>query len=63
MTLKSKVAKAAIHTTSLRATIPQGCVEFLALKEKDELLWEMEDWTLPNSTEKMRVLVVRKSAD
>jgi hypothetical protein len=62
MPLTSKVAIATTGKTTLRASIPQGAVEFLGLKVGDIVSWSLEDWTPPNG-EKMRVLVVRKSAD
>jgi bifunctional DNA-binding transcriptional regulator/antitoxin component of YhaV-PrlF toxin-antitoxin module len=42
MSLKSKVGIAKTGTTSLRATIPEGMVAFLNLKEGDSLEWKME---------------------
>ena len=40
--LKSKVGIAKTGSNSLRATIPEGIVVFLGLKEGDKLQWKME---------------------
>jgi hypothetical protein len=42
MSLKSKAGIAKTGTKSLRATIPEGIVVFLNLKEGDTLDWKME---------------------
>jgi bifunctional DNA-binding transcriptional regulator/antitoxin component of YhaV-PrlF toxin-antitoxin module len=42
MSLKSTVGIAKTGTTSLRATVPEGIVAFLKLKEGDKLEWKME---------------------
>jgi bifunctional DNA-binding transcriptional regulator/antitoxin component of YhaV-PrlF toxin-antitoxin module len=42
MSLKSKVTVARPGSTSLRATVPEGIVAFLGLKEADSLEWKME---------------------
>jgi len=42
MSLASKVSIARPGTQSLRATIPEGIVAFLELKEGDKLEWKME---------------------
>ncbi len=55
MTLTSKILSARPGSKSLRATIPEGCVEYLSLKKGDTLEWEMESNT-------PRELLVRKSA-
>jgi hypothetical protein len=54
MSLKSKTTIARPGSPSLRATIPEGIVAFLDLKEKDRLEWKME--IIDNE----RVAVVRK---
>ena len=43
MTLKSKVTVARPGSKSLRATVPEGIVEYLDLIEGDKLEWEMEN--------------------
>jgi len=40
--LKSKATIAASHSHSLRATVPEGIVAFLDLKENDKLGWIMD---------------------
>lgn len=42
MSLKSKVGIARPNSPSLRATIPEGIVAFLNLREGDDLEWKME---------------------
>jgi hypothetical protein len=42
MSLKSTVGIAKTGSTSLRATVPEGIVAFLELKESDKLEWKME---------------------
>ena len=42
MSLQSKAAVARPGTKSLRATIPEGIVAFLNLKEGESLDWKME---------------------
>ena len=42
MSLKSKTSVARPGSTSLRATVPEGIVAFLNLKEGDDLDWRME---------------------
>jgi hypothetical protein len=42
MSLKSKTTAARPGSTSLRATVPEGIVAFLNLKESDKLEWKME---------------------
>ena len=42
MSLKSKTTTARPGSTSLRATVPEGIVAFLDLKEGDKLEWKME---------------------
>jgi hypothetical protein len=42
LSLKTKVSIARTGTTSLRATVPEGIVAFLNLKEGDKLEWKME---------------------
>jgi len=41
MVLTSKAMRASKDTTSLRATIPEGIVEFLDLKSGDRIEWNM----------------------
>jgi hypothetical protein len=54
MSLKSTVGIAKTGTTSLRATVPEGIVAFLELKEGDKLEWKME------IVENKRVAIVKK---
>jgi len=54
MNLKSKVSIARPGSPSLRATIPEGIVAFLNLKEGDNLEWIME------IVEGERVSIVKK---
>lgn len=54
MSLKSKTTAARPGSTSLRATVPEGIVAFLDIKEADKLEWKME---IMNGE---RVAVVRK---
>ncbi len=54
MSLKSKTSVARPGSTSLRATVPEGIVAFLQLKEGDKLEWTME------IIEGKRVAIVRK---
>lgn len=42
MSLKSTVSIAKTGSISLRATIPEGIVAFLNLRESDKLEWKME---------------------
>lgn len=42
MSLQSTLSNARTGTTSLRATIPEGIVAFLNVKEGDKLDWRME---------------------
>jgi hypothetical protein len=42
MSLKSTVGIAKTGSPSLRATIPEGCVAFLDLKDGDKLEWKMD---------------------
>ena len=42
MSLKSTVGIAKTGSISLRATVPEGIVAFLNLKECDKLEWKME---------------------
>jgi hypothetical protein len=42
MSLKSKISIARPGSPSLRATVPEGIVAFLNLKEGDNLEWKME---------------------
>ncbi|MGA2681479.1 MAG: AbrB family transcriptional regulator [Candidatus Bathyarchaeia archaeon] len=42
MSLKSKTTAARPGSPSLRATVPEGIVAFLDLKESDRLEWKME---------------------
>jgi hypothetical protein len=54
MSLKSKLTEARSGSPSLRATVPEGIVAFLELKESDKLDWKME---IVNGE---RVAIVRK---
>ena len=54
MSLKSKTSVARPGSTSLRATVPEGIVAFLNLKEGDKLEWKME------IIDSKRVAVVKK---
>ncbi|MFH0896735.1 MAG: AbrB family transcriptional regulator [Candidatus Bathyarchaeota archaeon] len=42
MSLSSTVGIAKVGTKSLRATVPEGIVVFLEIKEGDKLEWKME---------------------
>ena len=42
MSLESKVGIAKTGTKSLRATVPEGIVAFLDIKEGDKLQWRMD---------------------
>jgi len=42
MSLESTVGIAKIGTKSLRATVPEGIVAFLNIKEGDKLEWKMD---------------------
>ena len=42
MSLQSTLSNARTGTSSLRATIPEGIVAFLNVKEGDKLDWKME---------------------
>jgi bifunctional DNA-binding transcriptional regulator/antitoxin component of YhaV-PrlF toxin-antitoxin module len=42
MSLQSTLSNARTGTTSLRATIPEGIVAFLGVKDGDKLDWKME---------------------
>jgi len=54
MSLKSKTSVARPGSTSLRATVPEGIVAFLDLKEGDKLEWKME------IIDNKRVTIVKK---
>jgi bifunctional DNA-binding transcriptional regulator/antitoxin component of YhaV-PrlF toxin-antitoxin module len=55
LSLKTKVSVARPGSPSLRATIPEGIVAFLNLKEGDKLEWKME------MIEDKRVAIVEKT--
>jgi tRNA-binding EMAP/Myf-like protein len=42
MVLTTRVAIAKAGTKSIKSTVPEGIVEFLQLKDKDELEWNMD---------------------
>lgn len=42
MSLESTVGVAKVGTKSLRATVPEGIVAFLEIKEGDKLQWKMD---------------------
>lgn len=54
LSLTSKLTVARTGTTSLRATVPEGIVAFLELKEGNKLNWKME------IIDGERVVIVRK---
>lgn len=56
MTLKTRVSTAKKGTRSLKTTIPEGIVDFLQLKDKDDL-----DWDMVVERNAKRTVVVRKS--
>jgi hypothetical protein len=56
MSLQSKTSTARPGSTSLRATVPEGIVAFLNLKEGDKLEWKME------IIDNQRVATVKKIA-
>lgn len=55
MSLKSTTTVASPKTKSLRATVPEGIVAFLDLKDGDKLEWKMD------FEKNERVVKVRKS--
>jgi len=55
MSLKSKTSVARPGSTSLRATVPEGIVVFLNLKEGDSIEWKMDI-----TEDGERVAIVRK---
>jgi hypothetical protein len=57
MSLKSKTTAARPGSPSLRATVPEGIVAFLELKEGDKLEWKME------IIDNQRVAIVKKWID
>lgn len=42
MSLESTASIAKVGTKSLRATVPEGIVAFLGIKEGDKLQWKMD---------------------
>jgi hypothetical protein len=42
MSLESTVGVAKVGTKSLRATVPEGIVAFLGIREGDKLQWKMD---------------------
>jgi bifunctional DNA-binding transcriptional regulator/antitoxin component of YhaV-PrlF toxin-antitoxin module len=54
MSLESTVGVAKVGTKSLRATVPEGIVAFLEIKEGDKLQWKMD--TKDND----RIVIVKK---
>jgi hypothetical protein len=42
MSLESTVGIAKVGTRSLRATVPEGIVAFLGIREGDKLQWKMD---------------------
>ncbi len=54
MGVTTKVASAKKGTKSLKSTIPESIVEFLKLKERDEVEWHME------TQNDNRVVVIKK---
>lgn len=54
MSLESTVGVAKVGTKSLRATVPEGIVAFLDIKEGDKLQWKMD------IQENQRVAIVGK---
>jgi hypothetical protein len=56
MSLESTVGVAKVGTKSLRATVPEGIVAFLEIKEGDKLQWKMD------IKENERVAVVSKGS-
>jgi hypothetical protein len=42
MSLESTVGIAKVGTKSLRATVPEGIVAFLGIREGDKLQWKMD---------------------
>jgi hypothetical protein len=55
MSLESTVSLAKVGTKSLRATVPEGIVAFLGIKEGDKLQWKMD---IQKNSE--RVVIVTK---
>jgi len=56
MSLESTVGIAKVGTKSLRATVPEGIVAFLEIKEGDKLQWKMD------IKDNERVAIVNKSS-
>jgi putative heme iron utilization protein len=54
MILTTKVVTAKAGTKSIKSTVPEGIVEYLQLKDKDELEWNMD---MQNNE---RVAIVKK---
>ena len=54
MVLTTKVAYSKSGTKSIKSTVPEGIVEYLQLKDKDELEWNMD---MQNND---RVAIVKK---
>ena len=58
MSLQSTLSNARTGTTSLRATIPEGIVAFLQVKDGDKLDWKMEI-----AKDGERIVIVKKFDD
>jgi len=58
MSLQSTLASARTGSPSLRATIPEGIVAFLNVKEGDKL-----DWTMEVARDGKRIVIVRKAKE
>jgi hypothetical protein len=56
MSLESTVGIAKVGTKSLRATVPEGIVAFLEIKDGDKLQWKMD------MKDSDRVAIVSKSS-
>ena len=54
MVLTTRIALAKAGTKSLKSTVPEGIAEYLQLKDKDELEWNMD---IQNNE---RIAIVRK---
>lgn len=56
MSLESTVGIAKVGTKSLRATVPEGIVAFLGIKEGDKLEWKMDI----KDSERLAIVIKKK---
>jgi hypothetical protein len=55
MVFTTKVGSAKAGTRSIKSTVPEGIVEFLQLKDKDDLEWTMD------IRQNERIVIVKKA--